>query len=356
MRPDERVAGALAAWGVEGAKLLAGDASSRRYLRGFRGDTSVVVMDTGAPIPAAGDVDPFPFTRWQRFYDELAIRVPRVEDVDRARGLVLLEDLGDELLQNRVEDAGAPACRAFYLRAAEWALRLSDEGTARFVPDARTPDDPLDAARLAVEMDLFLVEAARIPVPDDAQERPPFARAAAALEVATGAAIEARRLLHQLCVDVHGGAPRPMVLCHRDYHARNLLLVPDGSREDVAVIDFQDTRRGPRAYDLVSLAWDPYVALPDGQVAELVDAWRPADASPDAWLAELAPCAGQRLLKAAGSYAWLGHSCGRREYLQWLAPALARAHERLASWTPRDELWTLLAEAGVEAPGRNSLN
>lgn len=134
-----------------------------------------------------------------------------------------------------------------------------------------------------------------------------------------------------------------MTLCHRDYHARNLLLVGD----DVAVIDFQDTRRGPRAYDLASLAWDPYVTLPPPMIASLVEAFRPEDASAAEWDVEIAPCAGQRLIKAAGSYAWLSRARGQERYAQWLAPALARAHERLASWPARDGLWALLREAGA---------
>ena len=44
----------------------------------------------------------------------------------------------------------------------------------------------------------------------------------------------------------------PSALCHRDYHANNLF--PSG--EEVAVIDFQDLRRGPDTYDLASLLWE----------------------------------------------------------------------------------------------------
>jgi aminoglycoside/choline kinase family phosphotransferase len=357
--PDPRLLAGLADWGIDvdpGVSSLAGDASTRRYYRGSRDARSVVIMDCGAPLPEGGE-SAFPFVRWLREYEALGIRVPELLGVDGPRGLLLLEDLGDELLQSRLERAGAGACAAHYRRATEWGLRLAGVGTRRFHPDAGDSDDPLIPSRLALEMDLFLVHASRVALSPATAQMPPLARAALILDEqaresggTARALTECRALLHRLCSDVHGSAhaPRPMVLCHRDYHARNLLVLPreDGS-EDVAVIDFQDTRRGPRAYDLVSLAFDPYVSLPGSLIDELIEAWRPSDASRDAWTEEVSLAAGQRLLKAASSYAWLGRDCGRPEYLQWLGPALERAHERLAAWPSRDHVWRLLAECGA---------
>src|SRR5436190_13969752 len=56
------------------------------------------------------------------------------------------------------------------------------------------------------------------------------------------------------------------VLCHRDYHSRNLML-HDGS---LYIIDFQDARLGPDTYDLVSLLRDSYVDIGDRDLDELV--------------------------------------------------------------------------------------
>ena len=52
-------------------------------------------------------------------------------------------------------------------------------------------------------------------------------------------------------------AAEPRVLCHRDYHSRNLML-HDGS---LYIIDFQDARMGPDTYDLASLLRDSYVDI-----------------------------------------------------------------------------------------------
>ena len=61
-------------------------------------------------------------------------------------------------------------------------------------------------------------------------------------------------------------AAEPRVLCHRDYHSRNLML-HDGR---LYIIDFQDARMGPDTYDLVSLLRDSYVDLTEAQVDELI--------------------------------------------------------------------------------------
>ena len=61
-------------------------------------------------------------------------------------------------------------------------------------------------------------------------------------------------------------AGEPRVLCHRDYHSRNLML--HGGR--LYIIDFQDARMGPDTYDLVSLLRDSYVDIIDREVDDLI--------------------------------------------------------------------------------------
>ncbi len=59
-------------------------------------------------------------------------------------------------------------------------------------------------------------------------------------------------------------ASDPRVLCHRDYHSRNLML----HDRRLCIIDFQDARMGPDTYDLASLLRDSYVDLPDREIDE----------------------------------------------------------------------------------------
>ena len=69
------------------------------------------------------------------------------------------------------------------------------------------------------------------------------------------AAFEAVRAEFKSIVEELAGEPR--VLCHRDYHSRNLML----SQGQLYLIDFQDARMGPDTYDLASLLRDAYVDL-----------------------------------------------------------------------------------------------
>ena len=63
--------------------------------------------------------------------------------------------------------------------------------------------------------------------------------------------LELSAALDELCRRLGGD---PLVPCHRDYMSRNLIPLAEG----VAVIDFQDLRLGPPAYDLASLLNDSY--------------------------------------------------------------------------------------------------
>ena len=78
--------------------------------------------------------------------------------------------------------------------------------------------------------------------------------------------LRARRLRANCAAIAEELAAEPRVLCHRDYHSRNLML-HDGSSY---IIDFQDARMGPDTYDLVSLLRDSYVDFTEAQVDELI--------------------------------------------------------------------------------------
>ena len=79
------------------------------------------------------------------------------------------------------------------------------------------------------------------------------------------AAAEALRQELSTIAEELGAEPR--VLCHRDYHSRNL-MVP---RNRLVVIDFQDARMGPATYDLVSLLRDSYVDLSPDLAAAMTE-------------------------------------------------------------------------------------
>lgn len=60
---------------------------------------------------------------------------------------------------------------------------------------------------------------------------------------------------------------QPQVYVHRDYHSRNLMVLPSGNP---GILDFQDAVYGPITYDLVSLLRDAYVQWDEEMVLDWV--------------------------------------------------------------------------------------
>ena len=129
------------------------------------------------------------------------------------------------------------------------------------------------------------------------------------------------------------GAPR--VVMHRDFQSRNLMVTPSG----LAVIDYQGARFGPPEYDVASLLFDPYVDLPEGTRARLLERYRQAarggeaDGAPSP--GRLQACVVNRLQQALGAFGYLGGRLGKPGFLEF-APVAARSlREAAAAEYPR---------------------
>ena len=256
---------------------LPGDASQRRYARltGLRHydlpSAVAMVFPRGTPPAEVARV-----ADATRLLARAGLPVPAIHDCDPAGGWILQEDLGDVTLAAALADAPAGSVASWYAEALGLLPAIAALGAL-----PTSPSPPLDAVRLRRELDLF-ASAALL------EDQPP-----------------GRWLDEELARLSQACAALPAVLCHRDYHARNLMLHAGRLR----VIDHQDALPGPEPYDRVSLAYDPYVELPDGQRDAL------AGAAPGTGTVAV-----QRLCKAIGTYAGKG---GR--FRPWIAPAARQA-------------------------------
>jgi len=226
MIPPPAAPAFLAAHGWAGARIepLAGDASFRRYFRVLEGDRSAVLMD--AP-PAHEDVGPF--LAIARHLGALGLSAPRDLAVERGQGLLLLADFGDA----RVGPALArdPAAEADVYAV---AIDILAELGRRAMPAVA----PYDAAVLAREVLLF----------------PEWYGPAAGLDLDPASWLGA---WEQSWADVLAETAADPVLVLRDYHADNLMLLPErAGLQRLGLLDFQDALAGHRAYDLVSLLQD----------------------------------------------------------------------------------------------------
>lgn len=127
---------------------------------------------------------------------------------------------------------------------------------------------------------------------------------------------------------------------HRDFHSRNLMW-KDG---DLAVIDFQDARLGPSAYDTVSLCFDSYTPLPQAMRRDLLEeaisfiATHNGVEIADEIKAHWRPMLLQRQIKAIGSFGYLSIKKNRGNYLKYVAPAISTMIADV-----QDDRWPLLS-------------
>ena len=127
---------------LAGLYPLAGDASSRRYFRAVlqppAAPSSVIVMtwtDVGMPISSdelavfSEPLDELPFLNVHRFLEAAGARVPAVYGHWVGQGLMLLEDLGDVCLWDRVREAPEAEVIRWYRKAIDELVVLQIGGT-----------------------------------------------------------------------------------------------------------------------------------------------------------------------------------------------------------------------------------
>ena len=323
---DERVAEYLRRANLAPAATriqpLHGDASSRAYVR---------VVPAGRP-PAVLALHPEPFAPGSlpqivvgSIFRRLGIPIPAVLDEAADLGILAVEDLGDETLQSWMAGGADRDPAPLYREAIDHLAALQtrgasfrDEGALPFtlafdVPPS-SPGSSTSSGRSS-------------------------SRRTARIRLSPGRVGGARRASSRLIAEELAAEPR--VLCHRDYHCRNL-MVRDGG---LVVIDFQDARLGPGTYDLVSLLRDCYVDLPDDLTAALTR--RFLDAVPEQrtgdFRARFDLMSVQRHLKALGTFGHQVARLGRGHFAEPVPRTLAHLRRTLQACPRFARLRELLA-------------
>jgi aminoglycoside/choline kinase family phosphotransferase len=149
-------------------------------------------------------------------------------------------------------------------------------------------------------------------------------------------------LRDELAVVIEELAAEHRVLCHRDYHSRNLMY----HDERLYIIDFQDARMGPDTYDLVSLLRDSYVDLPEQTVGELMAYFLALKGEPDqeeAFRVRFDLMALQRNLKALGTFGYQTTARRNPVYIQYIPRTLRYVRDNLARHERFSRLHDVLA-------------
>lgn len=239
--------------------VVSADASFRRYFRFNYRQQSLIAVD--APPDKENS---------QRFKDlSLAllshnVNVPTVLQFDGTLGFMVLNDFGDELLMPLAKQSPlvfdrhtdiTPLPQETLQSAFTACISLYQKmlaplfGVMKVKEIAGDTLDVYDTQKLMAEMQLmedwFFPEYLAYALSD-----------------------QERALIHRTKAQLLTTAlAQPQVGVHRDYHSRNLMILPD---QTVGVIDFQDAVVGPLTYDLVSLLRDCYLVFPEQVITRLV--------------------------------------------------------------------------------------
>jgi len=311
-----------AGWGGATLTPLPGDASTRRYIRVHKTGQSAMLMDQpqGAETPPAGP-EATPDERRRLGYNAVArlagadcarfvavaaylrsrgLAAPEILAADTRKGLLLLEDLGDDLYAD-VLAKGADE-ETLYGAAIDALAALHEEDAPASL--GGLPLFAYDETALLAETDLltewFLPHALGRATDESLRE-------------------EHRALWSEALKPLEGTR---RVLVHRDYHAQNLLWLPE--RRDMArvgLVDFQDAVAGDAAYDLISLLEDARrdvtPDLAEAMMKRYLARVMPSDGGA-AFRAHAALLAAQRNAKIIGIFARLARRDGKPRYLAHL--------------------------------------
>ena len=287
------------------ARALHGAGSDRRFWRTDAGILSHTpdgaelrrIVDIGGALHATG------------------VSVPALIACDPSEGLALHEDVGDDSLLSVARGHLGPA-------------------------GASPPPDPLPGGavggraladyRAALDA---LAELQRVTLPPTAL--PPFSHDDLRWEtwyglthhffgvlghLDRGPAIEAA--LDDLATTVLSG---PQVTMHRDYQSTNIHIKHDNT---VAILDWAGVRRGPAAYDLASLLWDPYVAMTEAERDSLLSGWKGVALDERLLKATVV----QRLFQALGAFAYLARHRARPNFARFATPAMRLLRTVIDPW------------------------
>jgi N-acetylmuramate 1-kinase len=324
---------------------LAGDASSRRYYRarlsGPGAPKSVIVMElpagTGLPLSSEelaifkeGPKE-LPFLNLHRFLSHIGVKVPKLYGQWANEGILLLEDLGDTALWDRVQGLSEPEVIAWYQKALDELLQLQVGGTQK-------RDDSCIAFQQRFDFKLYMWEFEHF-IEYGLEKRP-------GAQVNAAAVGELRKAFANIAamLDRHAAC-----LNHRDYHSWNLMV----QDEAVRVIDFQDALLAPPQYDLASLLNDRITdsviqpPLEHRLVTLYID--KRADLEgraihADEFFETYRLSAIQRDLKVIGRFYYLDQVKGKQGYMKFVPPTVRRLRRNLAQLPQTSHILPLLEE------------
>ncbi len=297
---------------------LTPDASTRNYFRiPWKKGKAVAAV-----YPEPFDPDFHPYLDVTRLFLEGGIPVPEIYAVDGQRGVIVQEDLGDRQLFRVYEATPKEQCDEYKERAVNLIAQIQKATEMAFQRQSIASRLAFDEPKLSWELDFFVEH---------------YFGSLRSETLRHAEAAELKAELNDIASEL---AARPRVLCHRDFHAANLMV---DENDRLRVVDHQDARLGPVTYDLVSFLLDRRSEPPS--LAEL-RAYRLflleqrrllglGALDPDEVAQEFRLMTIQRGLKATGTFSYQTAVCNRGSaYEQFIQPTLCIVLQA-AEWLDR---------------------
>lgn len=275
------------AWSTAVRTTIAGDASNRSYDRlTLPSGETAILMD--APPQFGEDIRPF--MRIATDLSQSGLSTPKMFDADETLGFLILEDFGDDLI-GRLADVHPEQEVDLYGAAVDVLVHLH----ACPAPSHLTSfDNTMMSQMIAPAFDWYCRGADLDWEHQAAQFEPLF----------------------YALLEEHIGAPSVLML--RDYHAGNLLWLPQRhAPANVGVLDFQDAHLGHPAYDLVSLLQDARRDVPADLEQKMITRYLTATSvDPASFSAAYYVLGAQRSLRILGVFARLSMHFGKQHYVE----------------------------------------
>lgn len=277
------------AWADGQRRTIAGDASNRRYERiTLQDGATAILMD--AP-PDRGE-NTRPFVQITEYLRTAGLSAPRIYAQDTTNGFLLLEDLGDDLFAQMLK-TNPKMERPLYEAATDVLLHLHS-----FDPPSLTCCD----AEMMTEMVTLAFtwyQRGALGYTDDIAQK--------TFQTAFHIALKPLNA-------------RTNVMIQRDYHAENLIWLPDRTGvARVGLLDYQDALIGHRAYDLVSVLQDARRDVSPDIAQDMIARYTNASGIlPSEFEADYALLGLQRNLRILGIFARLSLAYGKPHYADFI--------------------------------------
>ncbi|MBA3334218.1 MAG: phosphotransferase [Acidobacteria bacterium] len=296
-------------------ELLTPDASTREYFR-IKWNTSTAIACLYAEPFLSDEHNYLDITK---LFLKCNLPVAKILDFDGEFGVIVLEDLGEQILRDVLDESNRAEREILFDRAISLIPKIQAATRTAFDTNSIASKLMFDREKLGWELRFFKTH---------------FFETYRREELSKMESVALEKEFAELASELE---TRAKVLCHRDFHAANLMV---DNQNRLHIIDHQDARIGTTSYDLVSILLDRVLEIPDKDWLDEKKRFFLLEREKsgleiieyDRFDEEFQLQTIQRCLKAIGTFSFQSVTRGKTYFIRYIAPMLKivlQAAERL---------------------------